>query len=179
MAAEAMAAAAAAKVVAAAKAEAEAAAKAEAEAAAKAEAERWAAEMETRGGVEAQAKACNERLGMANRLVGGLASENVRWGIEIDNLKRNAELLTGDVMLSAAFVSYVGAFGSGMRIKLYKDNWIEDLRARGIPLKIVTAPAAIRDLYQAPFTLIRPDQYVCWRGETMPDNQVWETVTGQ
>ena len=50
--------------------------------------------------------------------------------------------------------------------------------ARGIPLKTVTAPATVRDLYEAPVTLIRPDQYVCWRGETTPDNQVWATVTG-
>merc|ERR1711968_416029 len=30
--------------------------------------------------VEAKAAACNERLGLAGRLIGGLASENVRWG---------------------------------------------------------------------------------------------------
>ena len=74
-------------------------------------------------------------------------------------------------------------FGRGFTLLKFGDidtSYAEaTARAHGIPLKTVTAPAAIRDPYEAPFTLIRPDQYVCWRGETMPDNQVWGTVTGQ
>ena len=74
-------------------------------------------------------------------------------------------------------------FGKGFTLLKFNEidaSDAEDVaRARGIPLKTLTAPAALRDLYGAPFTLIRPDQYVCWRGETMPDNEIWETVTGQ
>ena len=40
--------------------------------------------------VEAQAASCLERLGLAKRLVGGLASENDRWGHDIEQLKQSA-----------------------------------------------------------------------------------------
>ena len=60
--------------------------------------------------VEAQAASCLERLGLAKRLVGGLASENDRWGKDIDQLKQNDTMLVGDVLLASAFVSYIGAF---------------------------------------------------------------------
>ena len=81
--------------------------------------------------VEAKAAACNERLGLAGRLIGGLASEN-ELGVEIEHLKEQGRWLTGDVMLAAAFVSYVGSFGAKMRRDLWHDTWMEDLRNRGI-----------------------------------------------
>lgn len=37
--------------------------------------------------VEAEAAACQERLGLAERLVNGLSGENARWGSEVQRLK--------------------------------------------------------------------------------------------
>lgn len=37
--------------------------------------------------VEAEAAACVERLGLAERLVNGLSAENARWGEEVQRLK--------------------------------------------------------------------------------------------
>ena len=39
-------------------------------------------------------------------------------------------------------------------------------REMGIPLKVLKLPEApaLRDLYEADLALIRPDQYVAWRG---------------
>merc|ERR1711968_239779 len=59
---------------------------------------------------------------------------------EIENLKSDGAKLTGDVMLAAAFVSYVGSFGSAMRTQLWKDNWKEDLKSRGVPISEDAAP---------------------------------------
>merc|ERR1719421_1471879 len=53
--------------------------------------------------VEAEADACNARLGLAERLVNGLASENERWGVEIERLKDSQVSMIGDVLLSSAF----------------------------------------------------------------------------
>jgi hypothetical protein len=40
---------------------------------------------------------------------------------------------------------------------------------RGIPLSVLDVPdAAARDLYERDLALIRPDQYVAWRGNTPP-----------
>ena len=64
----------------------------------------------------------------------GLASENTRWGNEIEKLRQNEQTLVGDVMLASAFVSYIGAFDYMFRDKLWKDTWLPDLRARSIPM---------------------------------------------
>merc|ERR1711871_553975 len=84
--------------------------------------------------VEAQAAAGKERLGLAERLVGGLESENVRWGNEIEKLRFASTTLIGDCMLAAGFVSYVGAFDQENRDNLWKNTWLPDLITRAIPL---------------------------------------------
>jgi hypothetical protein len=47
----------------------------------------------------------------------------------------------------------------------------EAARRRGVPLTLL-APreSGLADLYQARFALIRPDQHVAWRGESLPDD---------
>jgi len=42
--------------------------------------------------------------------------------------------LTGDVLLSSAFVSYIGAFNQRFRQQLVSDKWIPDLQERQIPM---------------------------------------------
>ena len=83
--------------------------------------------------VEAEANACLDRLDLAKRLVGGLASENERWGNEIEKLKINNTRLVGDCLLAGAFVSYIGAFDAAFRQRLVTDVWIPDLVSREIP----------------------------------------------
>jgi dynein heavy chain len=84
--------------------------------------------------IEAKAAACNDRLGLAHRLIGGLSSENERWGFEIEQYHVKAGLLIGDIMLSSAFVSYIGAFDKPNREFLWQKVWLQDLIAKGIPL---------------------------------------------
>ena len=84
--------------------------------------------------VEDQAEALTTRADLAQRLVGGLASENVRWGKEIERLRGNSLTLVGDCMLAAGFVSYVGAFDKELREELWRVQWSEDLKGRGIPM---------------------------------------------
>ncbi len=49
------------------------------------------------------------------------------------------------------------------------DALVREASRRGIPLTVLTHPA-LHDLYQARFTLIRPDQHVAWRGDTVPES---------
>ncbi|OQV20869.1 Dynein beta chain, ciliary [Hypsibius exemplaris] len=65
---------------------------------------------------------------LANRLMGGLASENVRWANQIQQFKKNEESLPGDVLLVSAFVSYVGSFTRKYRQILMEDKWKPFLR---------------------------------------------------
>ena len=84
--------------------------------------------------VEAEAEACRSRLSLAERLVHGLSSEKVRWGNEVETLRENDVSLAGDVLLSAAFVSYIGAFNAPLRANLWSKKWIDDLNSREIPV---------------------------------------------
>ena len=57
-----------------------------------------------------EAETTAKTIELANRLVGGLASENVRWADAIANFRENEKTLPGDILLVTAFISYVGAF---------------------------------------------------------------------
>lgn len=61
---------------------------------------------------------------LANRLVGGLASENVRWAESVEEFKKAATTLPGDVLLTTAFVSYVGCFIKSYRLDLMDNQWL-------------------------------------------------------
>ena len=61
-------------------------------------------------GVEDRAEALNNKLDLANRLVGGLADENARWTINVGTLTADSITMIGNALLSAAFVSYIGPF---------------------------------------------------------------------
>jgi len=93
--------------------------------------------------VELQAQVLMNRADLAQRLVGGLASENVRWSSEIENLKKSSLTLTGDCMLAAGFVSYVGAFDQELRQELWKKQWTADLIDRKIPMTENSDPLSV------------------------------------
>ena len=58
------------------------------------------------------------KLDLAQRLTNALASENVRWAENILTMEADKSLLTGDVLLAAAFISYIGPFTKTFRDKL-------------------------------------------------------------
>ncbi|XP_076826869.1 dynein axonemal heavy chain 11 [Brachyhypopomus gauderio] len=60
---------------------------------------------------------------LANRLVGGLQSENVRWSKAELELQTQQETLCGDVSLAAAFVCYAGYFTQPYRQQLMENTW--------------------------------------------------------
>jgi dynein heavy chain len=54
-----------------------------------------------------EAEMTAKTIELANRLVGGLASENIRWADAVENFKLQEKTLPGDVLMTTAFVSYV------------------------------------------------------------------------
>ena len=63
-------------------------------------------------------------INLANRLVGGLASENVRWAEAVEKFKEQGTTLPGDVLLTSAFISYVGSFSKSYRKDLLNQKWL-------------------------------------------------------
>ena len=66
--------------------------------------------------------------------------------------------------------------GQGFTL-LATDGQDADASSDGVPLKIVRQ-AGLRDLYGARYALIRPDQHVAWRGDSLPRN-VFAVVAGR
>ncbi|CAK9104463.1 Dynein axonemal heavy chain 17 (Axonemal beta dynein heavy chain 17) (Axonemal dynein heavy chain-like protein 1) (Ciliary dynein heavy chain 17) (Ciliary dynein heavy chain-like protein 1) (Dynein axonemal light chain 2) [Durusdinium trenchii] len=83
--------------------------------------------------VEELADQCMAKLDLANRLVNGLASENERWAVEVEKLRKAEEQLIGNVLVSSAFVGYIGGFDASFREKLWKKEWVRDLLERELP----------------------------------------------
>ena len=67
-------------------------------------------------------------------------------------------------------------FGQGFTL-LVTDGSDVSLSDRKIPLKIHKQPG-LRELYQARYALIRPDQHVAWRGDAWRDD-ILDIVTGR
>lgn len=58
---------------------------------------------------------CSKKLERAEQLIGGLGGEKTRWSETALNLGEVYKNLTGDILISAAIVAYLGAFTSSYR----------------------------------------------------------------
>ena len=65
--------------------------------------------------LERQVEDVSNKLDRANRLIGGLGGEKTRWSEMTADLKEMYNNLTGDVLISAALISYLGAFTAAYR----------------------------------------------------------------
>eukprot|EP01062_Namystynia_karyoxenos_P037540 TRINITY_DN2731_c5_g1_i1.p1 TRINITY_DN2731_c5_g1~~TRINITY_DN2731_c5_g1_i1.p1 ORF type:complete len:1924 (+),score=685.27 TRINITY_DN2731_c5_g1_i1:409-5772(+) len=81
--------------------------------------------------LQEQAAATRQKMSVAERLVGGLASEGVRWAGNIDEITERTLCLVGDVLLASAFVSYLGPFNKPFRERVL-GQLRGDIAARGI-----------------------------------------------
>lgn len=63
-------------------------------------------------------------IDLANRLISGLASENVRWRESISKSRIMIDNLPGDALLIACFICYVGPFTKKYRLDLLNRLWI-------------------------------------------------------
>lgn len=74
-------------------------------------------------GLQDKVNLINNRLGRANRLTTALAEEEIRWTLNIKDLTSELWTITGDVLLSAASVAYLGPFSATYRVML-TDRWL-------------------------------------------------------
>uniref|UniRef100_A0A8C3IDJ0 Dynein axonemal heavy chain 11 n=1 Tax=Chrysemys picta bellii TaxID=8478 RepID=A0A8C3IDJ0_CHRPI len=78
----------------------------------------------------------NKTIELANRLVKGLQAEKIRWSQSIKHFEAQEKTLCGDVLLTAAFVSYVGSFTKQYRQELVEHKWIPFLKSQKVPIPI-------------------------------------------
>ena len=65
--------------------------------------------------LENQVELCTKKLDRAAQLLGGLGGEKDRWSDAAEELVERYVNLTGDVLISAGLVAYLGAFTSAFR----------------------------------------------------------------
>eukprot|EP01084_Bolivina_argentea_P240874 404517_1 len=64
---------------------------------------------------------CSIKLERAEKLIGGLGGEKIRWSESVILLNKQLDNVTGDVVLSSGAIAYVGAFTSDYRLELYSE----------------------------------------------------------
>ncbi|GIY97066.1 dynein heavy chain 7, axonemal [Caerostris extrusa] len=82
--------------------------------------------------LEAQARLCEINLKRAEKLIGGLGGEKIRWADEAKNLKIKFENLPGDVLLASGVIAYLGPYTSYYRSICITD-WVKFCMNHRIP----------------------------------------------
>ncbi|XP_037633762.1 dynein heavy chain 10, axonemal [Sebastes umbrosus] len=95
---------------------------------------KYQAAIEEKQLLQEEAELMERRLIAADKLISGLSSENERWTQDLEELKQRHVRLLGDCLISAAFLSYVGAFSWDFRNEMVYQVWVKDVQERGIPL---------------------------------------------
>ncbi|NXG62204.1 DYH17 protein, partial [Hemiprocne comata] len=111
-----------------------------------------------------EADATNRVITLANRLVGGLASENIRWAESVEKFREQEKTLCGDVLLVCAFVSYVGYFTKKYRVELLEKLWVPFLGQLAVPIPITPG--------LDPLSLLTDDADVAtWSNQGLPSDR--------
>jgi len=112
-----------------------------------------------------EAETTAKTIELANRLVGGLASENVRWADSVQGFKKQEHTMPGDVLMITAFVSYVGCFTKQYRLILQDECWKPYLKTLQYPIPVSEG--------LDPLTLLVDDATVAsWNNEGLPSDRM-------
>uniref|UniRef100_A0A668AR25 Dynein, axonemal, heavy polypeptide 9 like n=1 Tax=Myripristis murdjan TaxID=586833 RepID=A0A668AR25_9TELE len=107
----------------------------------------------------------NKTIELANRLVKGLESENVRWAHSVAQYHEQEETLCGDVLLTAAFISYSGSFSKKYRGELLDNLWMPFLRSQRVPIPMTEG--------LDPVLMLTDDATVAqWNNEGLPGDKM-------
>ncbi|KAK5608169.1 hypothetical protein CRENBAI_003200 [Crenichthys baileyi] len=107
----------------------------------------------------------NKTIELANRLVKGLESENVRWAHSVAQYHEQEETLCGDVLLTAAFISYAGSFSKKYRRELLDNLWMPFLRNQKVPIPMAGG--------LDPVSMLTDDATVAqWNNEGLPGDKM-------
>lgn len=77
--------------------------------------EQLSAAKKKKSDLEAEFKLCSEKLDRAGKLIGGLGGEKARWTESAAFLEKQLVALCGDMLLSAAYIAYLGPFTMAYR----------------------------------------------------------------
>ena len=101
--------------------------------------------------LEDEVTLCEVKLERAEKLINGLGGQRDHWTVRARELGEAYENLTGDMLISAGMISYLGTFTMAFRDGIAA-SWVEQCRAEGIPssakfslVSCLGDPVAIRE----------------------------------
>lgn len=71
--------------------------------------------------LEKQVDLCAKKLDRAEKLIGGLGGERIRWSEVATSLTLTYDNLAGDVLVASGVIAYLGAFTAKYRDYCVKD----------------------------------------------------------
>ncbi|KAG7214621.1 hypothetical protein INR49_010513 [Caranx melampygus] len=116
-------------------------------------------------GFQEEVNRTNKTIELANRLVKGLESENVRWAHSVAQYHEQEKTLCGDVLLTAAFISYAGSFSKTYRRELLDNLWMPFLRNQKMSIPMTEG--------LDPVSMLTDDAMVAqWNNEGLPGDKM-------
>ncbi|XP_006892361.1 PREDICTED: dynein heavy chain 1, axonemal [Elephantulus edwardii] len=82
--------------------------------------------------LEMKCEQCEQRLGRADKLINGLSDEKERWQETVEHLEHMLDNISGDMLVAAGYVAYLGPFTGQYRTTLY-DYWVNQLKTHQVP----------------------------------------------
>jgi len=93
---------------------------------------------------------CNKKLVRAEKMIGGLEGEKVRWTETVADLSKQQEMLVGDCLIAAGMMSYAGPFTADYRDDM-ETMWRTNIKKFGIKVtqgvtmkKVMGEPVVMR-----------------------------------
>ncbi|XP_042345657.1 dynein axonemal heavy chain 11 [Plectropomus leopardus] len=107
----------------------------------------------------------NQTIELANRLVKGLESEKKRWSQAIVEYEKQQQTLCGDVLITSAFVSYMGYFTRQYRLELLNNAWIPFLQSQKVSVPLTDG--------LDPILMLTDDATVAaWHNQGLPNDRM-------
>lgn len=72
--------------------------------------QQFSAAVEKKGNLAKQVDDCQAKLQRADKLIGGLGGEKIRWEETVQNLTLGMENVVGDMVVAAGSIAYSGPF---------------------------------------------------------------------
>ncbi|XP_049439851.1 dynein axonemal heavy chain 11 [Epinephelus fuscoguttatus] len=107
----------------------------------------------------------NQTIELANRLVKGLESEKERWSQAVVEYEKQQQTLCGDVLITSAFVSYMGYFTRQYRVDLLNNTWIPFLKSLKVSVPLTDG--------LDPILMLTDDATVAaWHNQGLPNDRM-------
>ncbi|KAM6995333.1 dynein axonemal heavy chain 11 [Tautogolabrus adspersus] len=107
----------------------------------------------------------NQTIELANRLVKGLELEKARWSQATVQYEKQQKTLCGDVLITSAFVSYMGYFTRQYRVELLNTAWIPFLQSMKVSVPLTDG--------LDPILMLTDDATVAaWHNQGLPNDRM-------